>query len=71
MTKKLITYIANRGPNSPIRFWITCAWVRFSGKLGIWIVTAIKVIENAKMASLNEIRCSRLIFLCIEEKPGA
>ncbi|MDP9498777.1 MAG: hypothetical protein M3P20_02340, partial [Thermoproteota archaeon] len=44
--------------------------VRFSGKLGIWIVTAIKVIENAKIASLKETTCSSLILDCIQ-KPSA
>jgi hypothetical protein len=34
---------------------MTCACVRFCAKLGMLIVIAIKVIENAKMASANEI----------------
>jgi hypothetical protein len=60
--------MANRGPNSPTKLWISCIWVRFSGKFGIWIEIAINVIENAKMASLKEITCSSLILVCIEEK---
>ena len=50
---------------------ITCVSVRLCAKWDMWIEMAIKVIENAKIASANEMACSSFIWRFIGTKPIA